>query len=42
MEEVGQQDSQSPRQLPDSTEIADMRGPTIPLFGVYVVPFPAQ
>lgn len=28
--------------LPDSTEIADIREPYIPLFGALVVPFPAQ
>ena len=43
VEEIGQhQDSQSPIQLVASTEIADMRGPYIPLFGVAVVLFPAQ
>ena len=43
VEEIGQhQDSQSPIQLLASTEIADIRGPYIPLFGVAVVPFPTQ
>ena len=43
MEKIGQQkDSQLPIQLPASTEIADMRGPYVPLVGAVVVPFPAQ